>query len=204
MSGTWAQWFSYEWWSDIGVPSLGALGTIVVGAGAIAVAVSSNKVASTIANREHTLQERRDAADERENRAAFVALLTRWSDRVIDEIRATSILRRRGGDVRSEELKADVDARAAHFRDKNGQDLVAAIESLTTDARDGDLPSDSRHLEIIVDVRRAYLQSWIAHPDTWKELDNDARLTAEGWVMAAQFRGRYEQENRFVDRPDAS
>jgi hypothetical protein len=206
VSAIWAEWFSYGWWSDIGVPALGAVGTIAVGVGAIAVAWSSNKVASTIASREHELQERRDTAEERDNRAAFVVIVTRWSDRLSDKIRRPSSVHFRlssGNDAEpSEVLKAEVDARAAAFRQQKRQDIVAAVESLTVMIPKGNSPDDFRERELIADVRRAYLQSWIAHPMDWMKVDNDARLTAEGWTLAAQFAGRFKDQNRYIDQPD--
>jgi hypothetical protein len=102
----------------------------------------------------------------------------------------------------SEVLKAEVDARAAAFRQQKRQDIVAAVESLTVMIPKGNSPDDFRERELIADVRRAYLQSWIAHPMDWMKVDNDARLTAEGWTLAAQFAGRFKDQNRYIDQPD--
>lgn len=203
MSADWAALFSYQWWSDIGVPALGALGSIAVGGGAIAVGWSSNRVASAIANREHELQTRRDAAEERDNRAAFGTLVSRWSDRLIEEIRGTPMWSGHGASAeRSDDLKAEVDARAAALRVEEGQDIVAFVESLHRAVPSGTAPAEYRRMELIVDIRRAYIQSWIDHPKHWQDLDVAARLTSEGWMAAAQFIGRYNSDNEYVARPD--
>jgi hypothetical protein len=44
----WQPWFSYAWWNDIGVPALGAVGSIAVGAGAIVVAYRSHNLAERV------------------------------------------------------------------------------------------------------------------------------------------------------------
>jgi hypothetical protein len=59
----WHPWFSYEWWNDIGVPTLGAVGSIAVGAGAIVVAYRSHNLAERVRGDEHKREA--DAARER-------------------------------------------------------------------------------------------------------------------------------------------
>ncbi|PZE93896.1 hypothetical protein DEJ00_01365 [Curtobacterium sp. MCLR17_039] len=59
----WHPWFSYEWWNDIGVPALGAVGSIAVGAGAIVVAYRSHNLAERVRGDEQKRES--DAARER-------------------------------------------------------------------------------------------------------------------------------------------
>lgn len=59
----WQPWLSYAWWSDIGVPALGAVGSIAVGAGAIVVAYRSHNLAERVRGDEQKRES--DAARER-------------------------------------------------------------------------------------------------------------------------------------------
>lgn len=180
MSAEWAPTWSYQWFADIGVPAivggLGAVGTIAVGVGAILVAASSNKLASTIAERDHNLRVAEIAADELNERAAFGRLVIQWSDRVIEEIKRPAAVQfasmhdYSAPRSPSEDLKADVDARAAAFADENGRELVRGILWLTSQAPGGVLPSDNDQRELIDDVRRLCVQSWVATPATWTDV----------------------------------
>jgi hypothetical protein len=198
----WTPLFSYGWWSDIGIPALGATGTIAVGVGAIAVALSSTKVATNIANREHALQARREATDGRDSRAVFGTLVSRWSDRVMEEIRGKPLWSgHASSSERSDDLRAEVDSRAAASRQDNGLQLVAFIESLMHEVPHGAAPEEHHTVETLVDIRRTYVQSWIDHPTTWQELDETARLTSRGWTYAAQLIGRFNSDNEYIERP---
>lgn len=183
MTADWAATWSYQWFADIGVPFIGAIGAIAVGAGATFVAWSSNRIAGRIAKREHD-------SDALLSRVSFGTAVIRWSDRLMAEIRI-HVEGSLSGDT-ADELKAGVDAAAAAFDTDHGYDLVAFVELLTSETPYEDKPSDFREREHLVAIRRAYVQAWIAHPVRWKELDNSARLTAEEWVRAARVRGRFE------------
>lgn len=200
MSAEWAAWWSYEWWGDIGVPTIAAFGSIAVGAGATFVAFSSNRIASRIANREHD-------SDALQARVAFGAAVIRWSDQLMVEIRRPSTtfagvaLTVSSDRESADELKAAVDASAAAFHKESGQDLVAFVELVTTKTPDTNTPAANRERESLVAIRRAHVQSWIAHPATWKDLDNSARLSADEWVRAAAIRGEFETTDQSLVQP---
>ncbi|MDB6427466.1 hypothetical protein [Curtobacterium sp. 20TX0008] len=209
MSADWAPTWSYQWLADIGVPaivgSLAAVGTLAVGIGAVAVAVSSNRIASRIANREHD-------ADSLQSRVTFGTAVMRWSDQLIEEIRdPVGRISVDGGVVvgrkaqsaagSADEQKAEVDAAAAAFHADNGRDLVAFVELLTTKAPHENKPSDYRVRDELVAIRRAHVQAWIANPAMWKTVDNSARLTATEWTRAAQIRGEFEDKDQALVHP---
>ncbi|RDH95072.1 hypothetical protein DEU32_11437 [Curtobacterium sp. AG1037] len=198
MTGEWAPTWSYQWLADIGVPAFvgafGAIGTIAVGAGAVAVAVSSNRIAKRIANREY-------ATDSLQSRVAFGAAVLRWADRLTAEIRVHDEGSLQG--ETADELKAGVDAAAAAFDEINGYDLVAFVQLVTSKSPHGVLPSHYEERDRLSAIRRAYVQSWIAHPATWKNVDVNARLTADEWTRAAQLRGQFEAYDQdLVHRTD--
>jgi len=86
----WHPWFSYEWWNDIGVPALGAVGSIAVGAGAIIVAYRSHHLAERV----------RGDEQKREAKAAQ----DRYRDQLFQNIEAiaTALLSHRAELVRAE------------------------------------------------------------------------------------------------------
>lgn len=192
MSEEWAGYWTYEWIRDIGLPTLSAIGTIAVGAGAIIVGVSSNRVASSIAASEHNLQNERDTAAELDSRVVFGALVIRWSDRLIEEIRRPYKKVVFPSDpVRepSEDLKAEVVSRAAAFKEFHGRDFFAGIVWLTARAPGENTPDAGRAREVIDEVREAYVQSWVSRPETWTELARSARdrLSPDARTLADTF-----------------
>lgn len=181
----WHPWFSYEWWNDIGVPGLGALGSIAVGAGAIAVALHSNRIAKQAGDRETKAQADADAAAKRAERGDFGSLCTRWVASAISEIAASSTepVAQIGmtGTVYAQEpvrstepLKQEVDVRAAslghHSADlvKSISDRIKVLSAVGT-----------KHGRGLIDLgRQTSLQSiatWVADPEEWWIRELEAR-----------------------------
>jgi hypothetical protein len=183
----WHPWFSYEWWNDIGVPTLGALGSIAVGAGAIVVALHSNRIAQRAVDRETKAREDSAAAAKRTHRAELGLLCSQWLTAAVDEI--THPLRnevveagsgisvsssRRVSSRSSGDLKQELDVRAASVG-QHGVDLVKSIADRLDQMGNLD---NSRGRALTILGHRYSLQSiaaWVADSEAWWVREQEAR-----------------------------
>jgi hypothetical protein len=180
----WQPWFSYGWWHDIGVPVLGAIGSVAVGAGAIVVALRSARVAEEAAQREAVERARGAEAAARAERREFGLLATTWVASAVQELEGggtwASVAPRSAG-----ELKQELDVRAAAVG-QYSVDLVESVEEWL--ARISATLDTSAGRSLMVLGHRYSLQSiqeWVAEPDDWYGRHLEATRVAgdfERWI----------------------
>lgn len=192
----WHPWFSYEWWNDIGVAALGALGSISVGAGAIVVALHSNRMAEAARGREEAAKAAQAAARDRAARGDFALGVTAWFTAAVEatvrkpaqssseSASAGSVGRPLAGQ------KHDLDIRAATLG-QHSSDLLA-----TLDGRLGKLNEQPKTKQrgafaaIVLRFSISSIQSWISDADAWWADEQKARQAAEHfaqWVESSGF-----------------
>ncbi len=183
----WQPWFSYGWWHDIGVPTLGAMGAIAVGAGAIVVALHGNRIAQRAVERETKAREDADAAAKRAHRAELGLLCSQWLTAAVDEILhplhnevtagghgVSGSFSRRVSDRSSGDLKQELDVRAASVG-QHGRELVKSIADRLDQM--GNLDT-SRGRALTILGHRYSLQSiaaWVADHEAWWVREQEAR-----------------------------
>lgn len=165
-------WISYEWWRDIGVPTLGAVGSVAVGVGAIVVALHSTRIAKAA-------HERQEDAAKRADRRRFGVLATKWLKAAVED------RFNRGIDSLFEDTEkkaVDKEQRSARDYKQELDTMAAAVGQYSAELLD----SAEKRLEQISDLgtsrgralavlsHRYLLQSmhaWIEDPLRWYEME---------------------------------
>jgi hypothetical protein len=169
-------WISYEWWRDIGVPTLGAIGSVAVGVGAIVVAVRSAQIAKAATDRE-------DDAAKRTDRRVFGLLATKWLTVAVDDLFRHGIdslfedQEKKVGDKEQRSVgdyKQELDTLAA----ATGQYSVELLESTQKRLDQVGELGTSRGRALAILSHRYLLQSiqaWTADPLSWYEMELETR-----------------------------
>lgn len=168
LTSDWHPWFSYEWWQGIGVPALGAVGSIAVGAGAIVVALHSNRIAQLAALREEAAKLEAEETARRSARGDFGLVAAEWLNVLTDELVsdwAKNPALAPKGERRSGDYKQELDVRAATLGDRSAE-LVASIND-----RMRKINGSSERLRTIAVLNyrlsQQSIQSWVADAESW-------------------------------------
>ncbi|UXN26133.1 hypothetical protein N8D74_04425 [Curtobacterium flaccumfaciens] len=172
----WHPWFSYEWWNDIGVPALGALGSIAVGAGAIAVALHSNRIAQSAAEREAAVRRASEEAGDRAARGDFADLVTQWSRAEVRERlqdRAQESKGKTAGVLREEiDLKAALVGQHSEELVRTLSDRLKRVPHSSDDTSEGQAMALLWHR-----YSRPAVRSWVADADRWLAGEQEDRVS---------------------------
>lgn len=177
----WHPWFSYEWWQGIGVPGLGALGSIAVGAGAIAVALYSNRIARDAAKDAAASKASEKASADRAARFQFGERVIEWFETEV-YVRSTSGESggRRHLSLEAAEKRKDLDLRAANV----GQFSAALISALHAKAKSIPMENSSNRLQLTGIMRVIgfdAVRAWIDSPEQWLEMEDASEAFQRKW-----------------------
>jgi hypothetical protein len=163
----WHPWFSYEWWRDIGVPAAGAVGGIAVGAGAIAVAFHSNRIAQHSAQKEAQ-------AEARQSRGEFGLLLGRWIEAEVRE-RLTD---QADPEKALPAIRREVEIRSATVG-QHSEELLATFADRFDRLGPG-TDSQARKLAVLLlKFSKPTVRAWVADPESWwTQEKNDRKMLA--------------------------
>ncbi len=162
----WHPWFSYEWWNDIGVPALGAAGSIAVGAGAIIVALHSNRIAQSASEREAAVRRASEEAKDRASRGDFAVLVTQWSRAEVRERLQDGEQTLKGKTAGM--LREEVDLKAALIG-QHSEELARTLNDRLKRIPEGsDDTSEGQALTLLWHhYSRPAVRSWVADPERW-------------------------------------
>ncbi|MCS5507132.1 hypothetical protein [Curtobacterium flaccumfaciens] len=162
----WQPWFSYGWWHDIGVPGLGAIGSIAVGGAAVLVALRSTRLAAAAASREAAADAAAQAAQDRTARGEFATAVTEWYLAEIRQ-RIKGLVPDKHAKVPSM-LRADVDLKTA-LVGQHSDELVRTLSDRVRSIPKGkDATSEGQALAVIwYRYSRPTVRSWVADPERW-------------------------------------
>lgn len=180
----WHPWFSYEWWNDIGVPGLGALGSIAVGAGAIAVALHSNRISQSASQREADALSAARSTAERASRGEFGMVATEWVDTTVDQALTRpfgAYLSASGGvsggvssGRSAASYRSELDLKAAVLG-QHSPDLISTIDKQLRQGGGGTTSKDRTLLILAHRYSVQSIQAWVADPDGWWDREQAAR-----------------------------
>jgi hypothetical protein len=169
----WHPWFSYEWWNDIGVQALGAVGSIAVGAGAIFVALHSNRIAQSAAEREAAVRRASEEAGDRAARGEFATVVTQWTRAEVRE-RLQGKAQGKPAGVLHEEVGLKATLVGQH-----GEELVRTLNDRFKRIPEGsDGTSEGQALTLLWHhYSSPAVRSWVADPERWWKDEQEDRAT---------------------------
>lgn len=177
----WHPWFSYEWWNDIGVPALGAIGSIAVGAGAIAVALHSNRIAKNAAQDAAASRASEKASADRAARFKFGELVNSWFEtEILARSAAPESPSKRHLDASAADLKKDLDLRAANIGQSGGE-LVGRLQSKARQIPSGDSPKLRQAAGLMSVIGFDAVRAWIDSPQRWLEMEEASEAFQRKW-----------------------
>lgn len=162
----WHPWFSYEWWSDIGVPGLGAIGSIAVGGAAVLVALHSNRLAAAASQREAGAEAAAQAAQNRVARGEFAAAATEWNRAEIRQ-RIRGYMPDRKAKAASV-LRDEVYLKSALVGQHSDELLRTLSDRLRGIPAGEDATSEGQALALVwFHYSRPTVRAWVADPERW-------------------------------------
>ena len=174
----WHPWFSYEWWADIGVPTIGAIGAVAVGAGAVFVAFQSNRIAAAAGRREDATNLASRVAEDRRARGDFAQIVAAWNRAEVRERIRGYVPDRKGkaaSVLRDEaELQATLVGQYADELTRTLNDRLSRVP------KGADATSEGQALALLwYHYSRPAIRSWVADPEEWWAGEQEDRVSLQ-------------------------